>query len=92
MSNIIVFAYFYKLTATQWAILLLTICVVFCAEMTNTAIENAVNTATTDYSPYAKISKNAAAGAVLFAAIFSVIVGCFLFLNPVLAYKHDNTD
>ena len=79
---IIVFAYFYKLTATQWAILLLTICAVFCAEMVNTAIENAVNTATTDFSPFAKIAKNAAAGAVLSAAIFSLIIGCCLFLNP----------
>ena len=78
---IIVFAHFYGLAKTEWAILFLAIGLVITAELVNTAVENAVDTATSEISQTAKTAKDAAAGAVLFAAIISVAVGCFLFFD-----------
>ena len=78
---IIVFAHFYGLAKTEWAILFLAIGLVITAELVNTAVESAVDTATSEISQTAKTAKDTAAGAVLFAAIISVAVGCFLFLD-----------
>lgn len=78
---IILFAYFYGLNRSEWAILFLAIGLVITAELINTAVENAVDTATSERLQTAKTAKDTAAGAVLFAAVISVITGCFLFLN-----------
>lgn len=78
---IIIFAYFYGISKVEWAILLLSIGLVFCMEMINTAVENAVDTATEAYSQTAKLAKDVAAGTVLIAAIISVAVGFILFFD-----------
>ncbi len=57
---------------------------VICLEMVNTAIEKTVDLVTSEYHPYAKIAKDVAAGAVLIAAIFSVIIGGIIFLPYLL--------
>ena len=74
-----IFAYFYGLDATEWAVLILTIGAVISAELFNTATEKAVDTATSEIMPSAKLSKDAAAGAVLLSAVFSVVIGICLF-------------
>jgi diacylglycerol kinase (ATP) len=51
------------------------ISLVFICEIINTAVERAVDTATQEYHPIAKIAKDVAAGAVLVAALNSVLVG-----------------
>lgn len=80
VANLIcVFAYFYGISRIEWAILLLCIFAVISAEIFNTAIENAVNTATNEIKPVAKLSKDAAAGGVLVLCIGAVIIGVFLF-------------
>lgn len=73
---------FFVLTKTEWAIILLCNALVFSLEIVNTAVEKAVDLATDKQHPLAKISKDAAAGAVLVAAIFSVIVGIVILLQP----------
>ena len=78
---IIIFAYFYKITALEWAVLFLTIGLVFCAELINTAVENAVDTATREISKTAKLAKDASAGAVLVCAVISVVIGFMLFFD-----------
>ena len=78
---IILFAHFYGLNRDEWAVLFLTIGLVITAELVNTAVENAVDTATSEISQTAKTAKDTAAGAVLFAAVISVAIGCFLFLD-----------
>ncbi|MDY3928937.1 MAG: diacylglycerol kinase family protein [Clostridia bacterium] len=88
---IILFAHFYGISKIEWAVLILTIALVFCAELVNTALENAVDTATNEYKKTAEAAKDAAAGAVLFAAVCAVVVGFFLFfdldrLSEVLTY------
>jgi diacylglycerol kinase len=63
----------------EWAILTLTIGLVFVAEMFNSVAEAAVDAVTLEYHPLAKAAKDIAAGAVVFAAIISVVVGLLLF-------------
>lgn len=78
---IIIFAYFFGISRIEWAVLLLTIALVMSAELINTAVENAVDTATGEYSSTAKAAKDTAAGAVLFSAIIAVVMGFILFFD-----------
>lgn len=78
---IILFAYFYGLTRFEWTVLILTITMVLFAELVNTAIEEATDTATIEFSETAKFAKDASAGAVLLMAVASIVIGCMLFLD-----------
>jgi len=74
---------FYDFTKIELLLLILTITIVFVAEMINTAIEKVVDLVSENYHPLAKIAKDVAAGAVLIAAVNAVIVGYILFFsNP----------
>jgi diacylglycerol kinase len=75
---------FLALARWEWLALILTITLVLFAEGVNTAIEAAVDVATSEYHPYAKIAKDAAAGAVLICAVGAVVVGCVVFLPHLL--------
>ena len=59
--------------------LLLSITFVLIAEMINTAIEGAIDVATTSFDPMAKLAKDVAAGAVLIATVNAVAVGYLVF-------------
>lgn len=56
---------------------------VFMAEMMNTAVEAAVDLKTKKYHPLARVAKNVAAGAVLFAAVYALVVAVVVFSGPV---------
>ena len=80
IANLIcIFAYFYGIEKRDWAILILTIFAVIAAELINTAIEKAVDTATKEILPSAKLAKDASAAGVLVLAIASLLVGFCLF-------------
>lgn len=72
-----------SLSPTEWAVLTLTIGFVLVSEMLNTAAETLVDLVSPDYHPLAKVVKDVTAGAVLLAAITSVVVG-LLILGPTL--------
>jgi diacylglycerol kinase (ATP) len=59
----------------ELAVLLLTIMLVFVTEMLNTALEFAVDLATKEYRPLAKLAKDVSAGAVLVSSVGAVLVG-----------------
>jgi diacylglycerol kinase (ATP) len=59
--------------------LLLAIAFVLIAEMINTAVEGAIDVATTSFDPMAKLAKDIAAGAVLIATATAVAVGYLIF-------------
>jgi len=79
-------SFWLKLPITHWAILVLTISMVWTAEVINTSIETLIDLLHPQYHPVAKIGKDVSAGAVLIAAIFSVLVGV-LILGPPLVQK-----
>jgi len=85
---VLYFSRFYSLAKGEKAVLCLTIGLVFAMELLNTAVENAVNaSANTKYHPFAKLAKDAAAGAVLAAAVCSVLVGLCLFADIAILKK-----
>ncbi len=67
--------------------LFLTISIVIICEMINTAIESVVNLLTSEWREEAKIAKDVAAGMVLVSAIFSIIIGCMIFLPYLFLYR-----
>lgn len=83
---VLMFSLFFDFTKTEMLILFFTITLVIVLEMVNTAIESTIDVLANYYHPLAKIAKNVAAGAVLIAAINSVVVGYLLFferLKPI---------
>lgn len=72
-------------SAVEWAILAITIGVVFVTEALNTAIEELTDLISPDYHPRAKNAKDVAAGAVSLAALMAVVVALFLYLPKFLA-------
>ncbi|HEX6268621.1 MAG TPA: diacylglycerol kinase family protein [Anaerolineales bacterium] len=67
----------------DWAVIILTIAMVFTAEFINTAIEAVVDLASPVHHPLAKVGKDVGAGAVLVAALAAALVG-LLILGPPL--------
>ena len=63
--------------------LLLAIAFVFITEMVNSAIEQAIDVATTSFDPLAKLAKDVAAGAVLIATVNAVAIGYLVFSGEV---------
>ena len=63
--------------------LLLAIAFVLITEMVNTAIEGAIDVATTSFDPMAKLAKDIAAGAVLIASAVAVAIGYLVFSGQV---------
>jgi len=59
--------------------LLIVIAFVLIAEMVNTAIEGAIDVATTSFDPMAKLAKDIAAGAVLIASVNAVAIAYLVF-------------
>ena len=82
MVSILLLTDWFTLSRTDWAILMLASSSVIAGEIVNTAVENAVNLASEEYTEYGKIAKDAAAGAVLISAIFAVIVGLIIMFQP----------
>jgi len=70
----------------DWAVIVLTIAMVFTAEFINTAIEAVVDLASPIHHPLAKVGKDVGAGAVLVSALAAAVVG-LLILGPPLWAK-----
>lgn len=71
-------------SSTDTIAVLFAIALVICMELVNTAIEKTVDLVTSDYHPFAKAAKDAAAGAVLFAAGIACLVGGIVFYQPII--------
>ena len=73
-----------RISPAEWALIALAIVCVWVAEALNTSIEFLVDLASPERHPLAAKAKDVAAGAVLIAAIGSVIVAVLVFGPPVL--------
>jgi diacylglycerol kinase (ATP) len=70
----------------DWAVLLVTIALVWTAEFINTALEAVVDLASPQQHPLAKVGKDVGAAAVLIAALVAILVG-LLIMGPPLWLK-----
>jgi len=82
---VILMSLWLKLPARDWAVLILTITMVFTAEFINTAIEAVVDLASPARHPLAKVGKDVGAAAVLIAALAAVVIGLLLLGPPLYA-------
>jgi diacylglycerol kinase len=73
-----------RISAVDWACVLLAIGLVLTAEALNTVVEALADLCTEEYHPLAKIAKDAAAGAVLIASVAALGVGVAVFLPRLL--------
>jgi diacylglycerol kinase (ATP) len=83
--GVIVLALVVAVSKLELIALLISITFVLITEMINSAIEGAVDVATTSFDPMAKLAKDIAAGAVLIATLNAVAVGYLVFSHRVSA-------
>jgi diacylglycerol kinase (ATP) len=83
---VIAMGFWLGLKPLDWAVIVLTIAMVFTAEFINTAIEAVVDLASPVHHPLAKVGKDVGAGAVLVAALAGIVIG-LLILGPPLWAK-----
>jgi diacylglycerol kinase (ATP) len=76
---VLVAALWFNVSRVELIALLLAIAFVFITEMINSALEQAIDVATTAFDPLAKLAKDVAAGAVLIATVNAVAVGYLIF-------------
>jgi len=79
-------SFWLQLSLQDWALIILTIAIVWIAEFLNTALEAVVDLASPQQHPLARVGKDVGAAAVLIAAIASIVVG-ILILGPPLWEK-----
>ncbi len=76
------------ISVTEWSICLLLFGLVLALELVNTSIEAVVDFVTEERKPLAKKAKDAAAGAVLIAAIMAAIIGLIIFIPKLPVIWH----
>ena len=77
---VLICGFVFSISITEWLVCLLCFGLVLTAEILNTAIEHVVDLASPNKHPLAKHAKDAAAGAVLVAAVFAAIAGLLIFV------------
>ncbi|MES2314411.1 MAG: diacylglycerol kinase family protein [Patescibacteria group bacterium] len=80
----LVLGFYYQITNTEWIMLVFASGFVFVSEAFNTAIEIDIDLTSPEYHPYAKDTKDVAAGAVLISAITAFIVGILIFGHYII--------
>jgi diacylglycerol kinase (ATP) len=73
-----------QISRLEWALVGFAVALVLALEAVNTAIEAVVDLVSPDYHPLAKIAKDAAAGAMVFAVLGSLWIAAFIFLPRLL--------
>jgi len=80
---------FIDINHSEWLAVILASSIVISTEMINTAIEKVVDLASPEIHPIAKKAKDIAAGAVLVAVCFAVIIGLLVFGKYLLQFLSD---
>ena len=76
---------YFRITATEWCLVVICYGMVLTAELFNSAIENLVDLVSPDYHLLAGKVKDISAGAVLISAICTAVVSLFIFLKYIIA-------
>ena len=75
---------YFSISKVEWMILILTSGMVLAAEAFNTAIEVDIDLTSPSYHPYARDTKDIAAGAVLITSVAALIIGLIIFAPYVM--------
>ncbi len=82
----LMFGFVFHITYIEWVLIVLAAALVFVAEAFNTAIEIDIDLTSPEFHPYARDTKDVAAGAVLLASIFAAVVGLIVFGHHLSLY------
>jgi len=77
--GVFIAGWLFKISRLEWLSLVLTVGLVWVAEIFNTAVEKLVDLASPEIHPAAKAVKDISAGAVLASAVTAVVVGILIF-------------
>ena len=80
---VVILGFVYKLNEAEWGLIIIAITSVIVAEGFNTALEIDIDLTSPDEHPYARDTKDVAAGAVLLTVIGSSIVGLIIFVPKI---------
>lgn len=83
---VVALGFIYSINEAEWGLLVISMAAVLAAEGFNTAIEIDIDLTSPNYHPYARDTKDVAAGAVLLTIIGAVIVGLIIFLPKMLSF------
>ncbi len=87
VASIAVFllGFWLKISRYDWALLVIMITIVWLSEFLNAGIEAAIDVASPNYHPMAKVGKDVASAAALLGVIAAIIVGALVLAPPLLA-------
>lgn len=75
---------YFNISQIEWMFLVLSVGLVLMAEAFNTAFEFDIDLTSPTYHPYARDTKDVAAGAVLISTIASSIIGFIIFIPKII--------
>jgi diacylglycerol kinase len=81
---VLVLGFVFRISATEWLVLMLCIGLVLGLEMLNSAVEKLCDHVHPQWHLQIKWVKDVTAGAVLWAALVSAIVGCIVFIPKLI--------
>ncbi len=82
---VVALGFLFKISHTEWLFLVLSVGLVIMAEAFNTAFEFDIDLTSPCYHPYAKDTKDVAAGAVFVAVITASIIGLIIFIPKIIS-------
>ncbi len=82
---VVLLGFAFGISRIEWIAIILACALVLVAEAFNSAIEIDIDLTSPEYHPYARDTKDVAAGAVLISAVAAAVVGLLVFLPYVLA-------
>jgi diacylglycerol kinase len=80
---VLILGFVFNLSRIEWIALMLTIGLVWSAELLNTAFEVMMDAISPEQNQAVKIAKDVSAGGVIIAAIISILVGLLIFGPPL---------
>lgn len=80
LLSVIILGAYLEISLYEWMALTFATGLVFISEAFNTALEIDLNLTSPEYHPYARDSKDVAAGAVLISALVALVIGLMVFV------------
>lgn len=77
---------FFVISNQDWLLIATAICAVIFAEMTNSAMEQLSDVVDANQNIMIKRVKDVMAGAVLMVCIYAVVIGIYVFYQPLVAF------
>ena len=80
---VVILGFYFSISIYEWLALILSVVFVLASEAFNTAIEIDMDLTSPNYHPYARDTKDVAAGAVLLATLGAIVVGLIIFAPKI---------